>query len=167
MSPDPENEVGEIVCKGMNVMLGYYKNPEATREVLDEEGWLRTGDLGIKDAEGNIYIKGRSKNMLLGPSGQNIYPEEIEEKLNSLPYVSESIVIQKDDKLVALIYPDYEEATAQGFNEEAIERIMEENRITLNTYLPAYSQITRTKIYKEEFEKTPKKSIKRFLYKDD
>ena len=166
LSPDPENEVGEIVCKGMNVMLGYYKNPEATREVLDEEGWLRTGDLGIKDAEGNIYIKGRSKNMLLGPSGQNIYPEEIEEKLNSLPYVSESIVIQKDDKLVALIYPDYEEATAQGFNEEAIERIMEENRITLNTYLPAYSQITRTKIYKEEFEKTPKKSIKRFLYKD-
>ena len=166
LSPGPENEVGEIVCKGMNVMLGYYKNPEATREVLDEEGWLRTGDLGIKDAEGNIYIKGRSKNMLLGPSGQNIYPEEIEEKLNSLPYVSESIVIQKDDKLVALIYPDYEEATAQGFNEEAIERIMEENRITLNTYLPAYSQITRTKIYKEEFEKTPKKSIKRFLYKD-
>jgi len=166
LSPDPEHVVGEIVCKGMNVMLGYYKNPEATQEVLDEDGWLHTGDLGIKDAEGNIYIKGRSKNMLLGPSGQNIYPEEIEEKLNSLPYVSESIVIQKEDKLEALVHPDYDEAATQGFDDETVERIMEENRITLNTMLPAYSQITRIKIYKEEFEKTPKKSIKRFLYKD-
>lgn len=166
LSPDPENVVGEIVCKGMNVMLGYYKNPDATQEVLDKDGWLHTGDLGIKDADGNIYIKGRSKNMLLGSSGQNIYPEEIEEKLNSLPYISESIVIQKENRLVALVHPDYDEIVAQGFDDEAVKRIMEEHRITLNTMLPAYSLITHIKIYKEEFEKTPKKSIKRFLYED-
>ncbi len=166
-SPDPHHIVGEILCKGMNVMLGYYKNEDATHEVLDSDGWLHTGDLGIIDEEGNVFIKGRSKNMLLGPSGQNIYPEEIEEKLNNLPFVTESIVIQKDDKLVGLVYPDFEEAAAQGYtSEEDIKRIMEENRIMLNTQIPAYCQVSRIKIFKEEFEKTPKKSIKRFLYKD-
>ena len=166
-SPDPHNIVGEILCKGMNVMLGYYKNEDATREVLDSDGWLHTGDLGIIDEEGNVFIKGRSKNMLLGPSGQNIYPEEIEEKLNNLPFFTESIVIQKDDKLVGLVFPDFEEAATQGYtSEEDIQRIMEENRVTLNTQIPSYCQVSRIKIFKEEFEKTPKKSIKRFLYKD-
>ena len=167
LSPDPQNIVGEIVCKGDNVMLGYYKNPEATAEVLDKDGWLHTGDLGVMDAEGNITIKGRSKNMLLGPSGQNIYPEEIEDKLNNMPYVSESIIIQQaDGKLAALIYPDFDDAFAHGLDEKAIEKAMEENRVQLNTELPAYSQIARYKIYHEEFEKTPKKSIKRFLYQE-
>ena len=166
-SPDPQRIVGEILCKGMNVMLGYYKNEEATREILDEDGWLHTGDLGIIDQAGNVFIKGRSKNMLLGPSGQNIYPEEIEEKLNNLPFVTESIVIQKDDKLVGLVYPDFEEAAAQGINtDEDMAKIMEENRVTLNSQIPGYAQVTRIKIFKEEFEKTPKKSIKRFLYKN-
>ena len=166
-SPDPHHVVGEILCRGMNVMLGYYKNEEATREVLEPDGWLHTGDLGIIDEEGNVFIKGRSKNMLLGPSGQNIYPEEIEEKLNNLPYVTESIVIQKDDKLVALIYPDFEEAAAQGIvSEEDIARVMEENRTTLNTLIPGYCQVSRIKIFHEEFEKTPKRSIKRFLYQN-
>ncbi len=166
LSDDPQHEVGEIVCKGPNVMLGYYKNPEATAEVLDKDGWLHTGDLGIIDAEGNVFIKGRSKNMLLGPSGQNIYPEEIEEKLNGLPLVAESIVIQKDAKLYGLVHPDYDEANAQGLSDEDIERVMEENRTALNAMLPAYSQLSGMKVFKEEFEKTPKKSIKRFLYKD-
>ncbi len=165
LSPDPQNIVGEIVCRGDNVMLGYYKNPEATEEVLDKDGWLHTGDLGIMDAEGNVTIKGRSKNMLLGPSGQNIYPEEIEDKLNNMPFVAECIVIQQSDhRLAALIYPDFDIAYAQGMDEAAIEAKMEENRVTLNAELPAYSQIARVKIYHEEFEKTPKKSIKRFLY---
>lgn len=164
LSNDPQHEVGEIVCRGMNVMLGYYKNPEATAAVLDKEGWLHTGDLGVIDAEGNLFIKGRSKNMLLGPSGQNIYPEEIEEKINSLPYVSESIVVQREDKLVALIHPDYDEATLNHLNEADVTRIMEENRVALNPQLPAYAQITKVEIFKEEFEKTPKKSIRRFLY---
>lgn len=164
-SNDPENEVGEIICRGANVMLGYYKNPEATAEVMDSEGWLHTGDLGVIDAEGNVTIKGRSKNMLLGASGQNIYPEEIEDKLNNMDFVAESIIIQQSDsKLMALIYPDYEEAFAHKMNDEAIAEAMEKNRVALNEQLPAYSQITRVKIYHEEFEKTPKKSIKRFLY---
>lgn len=163
-SPDPRNIVGEILCKGDNLMLGYYKNEEATAAVFTEDGWLKTGDLGIMDEEGNLYIKGRSKNMLLGPSGQNIYPEEIEEQLNGMPYVAESIVIQKDDKLVALIYPDFEEAFKNKLTSKDIERIMEENRVELNKQIPAYSQITSVRIYHEEFEKTPKKSIKRYLY---
>ena len=167
LSPDPENVVGEIICRGPNVMLGYYKNEKATAEVIDNEGWLHTGDLGVMDKEGNVTIKGRSKNMLLGPSGQNIYPEEIEEKLNGYPMVAECIVIQQgDDKLAALIYPDFEEAEAAGLDNNAIEKLMEENRIALNAELPPYSQIARVKIYPEEFEKTPKKSIKRFLYQD-
>ena len=166
-SPDPQHVVGEILTRGDNVMLGYYKNPEATAQVLDADGWLHTGDLGIMDEEGNVTIKGRSKNLLLGPSGQNIYPEEIEDQLNNLPYVAESIVIQQEDhKLMALIYPDFEVAYAQGLKDEDIEKAMEDNRVALNQNLPAYSQITRVKIYPEEFEKTPKKSIKRFLYQD-
>lgn len=166
-SPDPQNIVGEILTRGDNVMLGYYKNPEATAQILDADGWLHTGDLGVMDEEGNVTIKGRSKNMLLGPSGQNIYPEEIEEKLNNLPFVAECIVIQQNDnKLVALIYPDFEDAYSQGMSDSDIEAAMEENRTTLNAELPAYSQISRIKIYPEEFEKTPKKSIKRFLYQD-
>ena len=166
-SPDPQNIVGEILTRGDNVMLGYYKNPEATAQILDADGWLHTGDLGVMDEEGNVTIKGRSKNMLLGPSGQNICPEEIEEKLNNLPFVAECIVIQQNDnKLVALIYPDFEDAYSQGMSDSDIEAVMEENRTTLNAELPAYSQISRIKIYPEEFEKTPKKSIKRFLYQD-
>lgn len=166
-SPDPQNIVGEILTRGDNVMLGYYKNPEATAQILDADGWLHTRDLGVMDEEGNVTIKGRSKNMLLGPSGQNIYPEEIEEKLNNLPFVAECIVIQQNDnKLVALIYPDFEDAYSQGMSDSDIEAAMEENRTTLNAELPAYSQISRIKIYPEEFEKTPKKSIKRFLYQD-
>ncbi len=166
-SPDPQHVVGEILTRGDNVMLGYYKNPEATAQVLNADGWLHTGDLGIMDEEGNVTIKGRSKNLLLGPSGQNIYPEEIEDQLNNLPYVAESIVIQQEDhKLMALIYPDFEVAYAQGLKDEDIEKVMEDNRVALNQNLPAYSQIARVKIYPEEFEKTPKKSIKRFLYQD-
>ena len=167
LSPDPQNIVGEIVCKGDNVMLGYYKNPEATAEAIDKDGWLHTGDLGIMDELGNITIKGRSKNMILGSSGQNIYPEEIEDKLNNMPYVSESIIIQQaDGKLAALIYPDFDDAFAHGLDEKAVENAMEANRVQLNTELPAYEQIARIKIYHEEFEKTPKKSIKRFLYQE-
>lgn len=167
LSPDPENIVGEIVCKGPNVMMGYYKNSEATAEVIDKDGWLHTGDLGVMDAEGNVTIRGRSKNMLLGPSGQNIYPEEIEDKLNNMPFVSESIIIQQaDGRLAALVYPDFDDAFAHGMDNDAIAQAMEENRTALNAELPAYSQIARVKIYPEEFEKTPKKSIKRFLYQE-
>jgi long-chain acyl-CoA synthetase len=167
LSPDPKNIVGEIVCKGPNVMLGYYKNPEATAEVIDKDGWMHTGDLGVIDEEGNVTIKGRSKNMLLGSSGQNIYPEEIEDKLNNMPYVAESIVIQQHDgRLAALIYPDFDDAYAHGMKDEDIESAMETNRVALNSELPSYSQISRVRIYPEEFEKTPKKSIKRFLYQE-
>ena len=165
LSPDPQNIVGEIVCKGPNVMLGYYKNEKATAQVLDADGWLHTGDLGIIDAEGNVFIKGRSKNMLLGPSGQNIYPEEIEDKLNNMPFVAESIVVQRNDKLVGLVYPDFDEAFKQGVKDEALIQLMEQNRLEVNKLLPAYEQITAIEIYQEEFEKTPKKSIKRFMYK--
>lgn len=166
LSPDPQNVVGEIVCKGSNTMLGYYKNEEATATVLDKDGWLHTGDLAVMDEEGNVTIKGRSKNLLLGASGQNIYPEEIEDKLNNMPYVSESIVVQQNDKLVGLVYPDFDDAFANGFKPEDMEQVMEENRVQLNSTLPAYSQISKIKVYPEEFEKTPKKSIKRFLYQE-
>lgn len=166
-SPDPANIVGEILTRGDNVMLGYYKNPEATAQVIDKDGWLHTGDLGVMDEHGNITIKGRSKNMLLGPSGQNIYPEEIEDKLANMPFVAENIVIQQEDhKLMALVYPDFEEAYAQGMTDADIEQAMENNRIALNAELPGYSQVARIRIQPEEFEKTPKKSIKRFLYQD-
>ena len=147
-------------------MLGYYKNPEATEATLDADGWYHTGDLGLLDQEGNLFIRGRSKNMLLGSNGQNIYPEEIEDKLNTLPYVMESVVIQKNEKLYALIHPDYDEAEKAGLDENALRRQMEENRRTLNTMISAYEQIVGWRIYKEEFEKTPKRSIKRYLYAD-
>lgn len=166
VSPDPENVPGEIICRGMNVMLGYYKNPEATAEAIDKDGWLHTGDLGTMDAEGNVTIKGRSKNMLLGASGQNIYPEEIEDKLNNLPYVAECLVVQQNERLVGLVYPDFDDAYAHGLTLQDIERVMEENRVALNQELPAYSQLSKMKIYPEAFEKTPKKSIKRFLYQE-
>ena len=164
-SRDPENVPGEILAKGPNVMLGYYKNPEATAETIDREGWYHTGDLGTMDAYGNVYINGRSKNMLLGPNGQNIYPEEIEDKLNSMAMVVESIVVQRDTKLVALVHPDMDEAQNLGLGEDDLKNIMEQNRNGLNQMLPAYEKITEIEIHKDEFEKTPKKSIKRYLYK--
>lgn len=166
LSSDPERIPGELVCRGMNVMLGYYKNEEATAQAIDCNGWLHTGDMAIKDAEGNIFIKGRCKNMLLTASGQNIYPEEIEARLNNMPFVNESLVILAGDKLIALVYPDNEEAFAQGMDKKALEAAIGVNRTELNKMLPAYSQITRIKLYPEEFEKTAKKSIKRFLYQD-
>lgn len=163
-SKDPENIAGEILVKGPNVMLGYYKNEEATAETIDTDGWYHTGDLGIMDKEGNVFIKGRSKNMLLGPSGQNIYPEEIEDQLNSMPYVSESLIVDRHGKLVALIHPDYDTAFKEEKSVQDVAAQMELNRAELNRNLPAYSQITSVQIYSEEFEKTPKKSIKRYLY---
>ena len=164
-SPDPETIPGEILTRGLNVMLGYYKNEEATRETIDDEGWYHTGDLGTMDNYGNVFINGRSKNMLLGPSGQNIYPEEIEDKLNSMTMVVESIVVQRDTKLVALVHPDMDEARLLGFTMEDLEGIMEQNRNGLNAQLPAYEKISEIEIHEEEFIKTPKKSIKRYLYK--
>ena len=165
-SNDPENVPGEILAKGPNVMLGYYKNPEATAEVLDKDGWYHTGDLGTMDRNGNIFIRGRSKNMLLGASGQNIYPEEIEDKLNSMPMVSESVVIQSGEKLVGLVFPDMEEAQAIGLSKDDLEKLMEQNRTELNEQMPAYSKLAAIRLHEEEFEKTPKKSIKRYLYQD-
>lgn len=165
-SPDPENVPGEILAKGDNVMLGYYKNEEATETTLID-GWYHTGDLGIIDAEGNVFIKGRSKNMLLGANGQNIYPEEIEDKLNSLPMVAECVVIQKGEKLYALVYPDMEQVKSLNLSDEDVKSVMEQNRKDLNTQIPAYEQICGMKIMAQEFEKTPKRSIKRFLYKDE
>ena len=163
-SPDPENVPGEILAKGPNVMLGYYKNEEATATTLDKEGWYHTGDLGTMDGDGNVFIKGRSKNMLLGASGQNIYPEEIEDKLNSLALVSESVVVQKGNKLIGLVHPDFDEAQSLNLGRNELEEIMEQNRQELNAMIPAYSKISEIRIHDEEFEKTPKKSIKRFLY---
>ena len=164
VSPDPQNIPGEILTKGPNVMLGYYKNPEATAETIDNDGWYHTGDLGTMDLDGNVYINGRSKNMLLGPNGQNIYPEEIEDKLNSMTLVMESIVVQRDNKLVALVHPDMDEAKNMGFSDEDLRNVMEQNRNGLNELIPAYEKITEIEIHEEEFEKTPKRSIKRYLY---
>ena len=165
-SPDPKSIAGVIICKGMNLMLGYYKNPEATSQIIDVNGWLHTGDLATMDSEGYVTVRGRSKNMLLTSSGQNIYPEEIESKFNNMPYVSESLVLLQKDKLVALIYPDFDDAFAHGLSQTDIERMMETNRIELNQQLPSYCQITKIKIHFEEFEKTAKKSIKRFMYQE-
>ena len=162
-SPDPENAPGELWVKGANVMKGYFKNQDATDAVM-KDGWMNTGDLCTMDKDGYIYIRGRNKNMILGPSGQNIYPEEIEQKLNNMPYVAESIVIDGDGKLVALIYPDMDQATKDGIPMDNMENIMNENIKTLNKELPAYSQLSKVKIYYQEFEKTPKRSIKRYLY---
>lgn len=165
-SPDPKTHAGEIVCRGANMMLGYYKNPEATAQIIDVNGWLHTGDLGVMDEEGYVTVRGRSKNMLLTSSGQNIYPEEIESKLNNMPYVAESLIVLQHDKLVALIYPDFDDAFAHGLQQNDIQKAMEVNRVELNQQLPNYCQISKIKIHFEEFEKTAKKSIKRFMYQE-
>ncbi len=166
LSDDPENVAGELVCRGINVMKGYYKNQEATDAVLDEDGWFHTGDLATMSADGHFFVRGRSKNMLLGPNGQNIYPEEIEDKLNSLAMVNESIVLQSNDKLVALVHPDMEEVSNLGFTDEDLANIMEENRKELNLQMPSFAHISRIQLHDTEFEKTAKKSIKRYLYQD-
>ena len=165
-SPDPKTHAGEIVCRGANMMLGYYKNPEATAQIIDVNGWLHTGDLGVMDEEGYVTVRGRSKNMLLTSSGQNIYPEEIESKLNNMPYVAESLIVLQHDKLVALIYPDFDDAFAHGLQQNDIQKAMEVNRVELNQQLPNYCQISKIKIHFEEFEKTAKKSINRFMYQE-
>ena len=164
-SHDPENVPGEILVRGLNVMLGYYKNEEATRQTLDEEGWYHTGDLGTMDSDGNVFIKGRSKNMLLGANGQNIYPEEIEDRLNSMAVVNECVVVQRGEKLIGIVHPDYDEVESLRFSEEDLKNIMEQNRQALNAEMPSYCKLSAIEIQKEEFEKTPKKSIKRYLYK--
>ena len=157
--------MGEIQVRGENVMKGYYKNEEATREVFTEDGWLRTGDLGTLDEHNNLYIRGRSKTMILGASGQNIFPEEIEAKLNNLPFVLESLVIERDKKLVALVYADYEALDSLGLNNtESLKAVMDENLKTLNNSVAAYEKVSRIQLYPTEFEKTPKRSIKRYLY---
>ena len=165
LSDDPEQIEGEIVCKGMNVMLGYYKNEEATHKAIDAEGWYHTGDLATMSADGHIFIRGRLKNMLLGANGQNVYPEEIEDKLNSMPMVSECIIVQRGDKLAALVYPDMDKAKNMGFTQGDLESVMEQNRQLLNEQLPVYSKIQAFELQEKEFMKTPKKSIKRYLYK--
>lgn len=162
-SSNPENEPGEILIRGENVMEGYYKNPEATSKTL-VDGWLRSGDLGVMDRHGFIHIMGRSKSMILGPSGQNIYPEEIEARLNNLPFIQESLIVEQKGKLVGLIYPDYESMQQQGLSDNDIAPVLEQHRVELNKHLPQYSQVVKLQIYNQEFEKTPKKSIKRFLY---
>lgn len=164
-SIDPENVPGEIITRGPNVLLGYYKNEEATREVIDTDGWFHTGDLGTMDAEQNIFIKGRSKNMLLGSNGQNIYPEEIEDKLNSMPLVSECLVVQREEKLIGLVFPDLEEAKELGLNDADLRNLMDESKKQLNEIMPAYYKLADIEIMEEEFVKTPKRSIKRYLYK--
>ena len=163
-SADPAHVPGEILTKGPNVLLGYYKNEEATCAAIDADGWFHTGDLGTMDAQGNVFIKGRSKNMLLGSNGQNIYPEELEDKLNSMPMVSESVVIQSGDKLIGLLHPDYDEAKAMGLNDGDLANIMEQNRQDFNAVMPPYARLSEVRVHEEEFEKTPKKSIKRYLY---
>ena len=165
-SPDPERVAGEILCRGENLMLGYYKNDDATHQMIDSRGWLHTGDLATMDGDGYVTVRGRSKNMLLTASGQNIYPEEIESRLNNMPYVAESLVVLQNEKLVALIYPDFDEAYSRGLQAADIAQAMEANRQELNQSLPGYAQISKVKIHYEEFEKTAKKSIKRFLYQE-
>lgn len=163
-SSDPQHEVGEIQVKGENVMDGYYKNKEATQAVFTKDKWLKTGDLGLIDAAGNITIRGRSKTMLLGPGGQNIYPEEIEARLNTLPLVSESLIVDKDNRLIALVYPDMEKVDQEKISESHLQKMMEDNRRHLNEKLPPYSRISEIRIVPEEFDKTPKRSIKRYKY---
>ena len=163
-SPDPQNVVGEIILRGDNVMLGYYKNEKATKEVIDEDGWMHTGDLGVIDKDGYIYIRGRSKDMLLGPSGKNIYPEEIESVINNYKYVTEAVVISEEDKLVGLIYPDYEALRNDGIGEDGLAAALDTIRKDVNSRLPDYMAVTKFRVHPEEFAKTPKKSIKRYLY---
>ena len=162
--PEPGTGVGEIFVRGENVMSGYYKNPEATAEVFDADGWMHTGDLGYLDADDNVFIRGRNKTMILSANGQNIYPEEIESKLNNMPFVMESLVIDNNGKLVALVCPDYEAVDAEGLDQNGLEQVMEENRKMLNSMGAAYENVARIQLYPHEFEKTPKKSIKRYLY---
>ena len=164
-SENPTEKDGEIQVKGINVMKGYYKNEEATKAAFTDDGWMRTGDLGVLDKDGNIYIHGRSKNMILGPSGQNIYPEELEDKLNSMPCVIESIVVDRDHKLVALVFPDSSADSKKLLGTRTLTELMEENRVAVNKNLPQYSQISSIELVASEFEKTPKRSIKRYLYK--
>ena len=166
VSPDPANVPGEVITRGENVMLGYYKNEEATKEVLDEEGWYHTGDLGTMSADGYLFLRGRIKNMLLGSNGQNVYPEEIEDKLNSMSMVSECIIIQRGDKIVGLVYPDFDEAKEMGFSQSDLQEIMEQNRLELNNMLPSFCHLSAIELRDEEFAKTPKKSIKRYLYQE-
>ena len=166
VSPDPANVPGEVITRGENVMLGYYKNEEATKEVLDKEGWYHTGDLGTMSADGHLFIRGRIKNMLLGSNGQNVYPEEIEDKLNSMSMVSECIVVQRGDKIVGLVYPDFDEAKEMGFSQSDLQEIMEQNRQELNNMLPSFCHLSAIELRDEEFAKTPKKSIKRYLYQE-
>jgi long-chain acyl-CoA synthetase len=163
-SPDPYHVAGEIQVRGQNVMSGYYKNEEATRNVFAEDGWLKTGDLGTIDHDNNIFIRGRSKSMILGANGQNIYPEEIEAKLDNLPFVMESLVVERDRKLIALVYPDYDALDSIGIKEEELPLVMEKNKETLNSMVASYEKIAKIQLYPSEFEKTPKKSIKRYLY---
>jgi long-chain acyl-CoA synthetase len=163
-SPDPVNQVGEIILRGENVMLGYYKNEEATKEIIDENGWMHTGDLGVIDKEGNIYIKGRCKSMILGPSGKNIYPEEIESVINNQEYVIESVVISEDNKLIGLIYPDFEHVKKENLTDEQLLQILDKIRKEVNNRLPDFMTVSKFRIHPEEFVKTPKRSIKRFLY---
>ena len=164
-SADPEKEIGEIILRGENVMLGYYKNEKATREIIDDKGWMHTGDLGVIDKDGNIYIKGRSKTMILGPSGKNIFPEEIEAVVNNMDYISESLVISEDNKLIGLIFPDYEMIKRDNISEEQrLLQILEETRKAVNERIPEFMAVNKFRIHPEEFAKTPKRSIKRFLY---
>jgi long-chain acyl-CoA synthetase len=163
-SPDPVTGIGEIFVRGTNNMLGYYKNQEATDAVMLPDGWMNTGDLGLIDADGFLFIKGRSKTMILSSNGQNIYPEEIEDVLNNKPYVNESLVISEGYKLTALIYPDLELSDKNGISPAELEKIMQQNLDELNTRMPAYSKVSSFKLMPEEFEKTPKRSIKRYLY---
>ena len=164
LQPDAETGVGEICVRGENVMLGYFKNPEATAQILDQDGWLHTGDLGTIDDDGNIFIRGRNKTMILSASGQNIYPEEMEARLNNMPYVMESLVIENNGKLIALVCPDYEAVDLEHVDQKQLEVLMEENRKLLNTMVAGYESVAKIKLYPHEFEKTPKKSIKRYLY---
>jgi long-chain acyl-CoA synthetase len=164
MDKDPETGIGEICVKGENVMVGYYKNQEATDNMIDKDGWLHTGDLGYLDENNNVFIRGRSKSMILGASGQNIYPEEIEAKLNNMPFVMESLVIESNGRLFALVYPDYEAVDLEKLDQTQLEKVMEENKIALNNIVAPYERIARIQLYPNEFEKTPKKSIKRYLY---
>lgn len=163
-SADPENQVGEIILRGENVMSGYYKNEKATKEIIDDDGWMHTGDLGVIDREGNIFIKGRSKSMILGPSGKNIYPEEIESVINNKNYIVESVVISEDNKLIGLVYPDYEMMKRDNISEEQLSAVLDETRKEVNSRLPDFMAVSKLRIHPEEFVKTPKRSIKRFLY---
>jgi len=163
-SSDPLKEVGEILVRGENVMLGYYKNEKATREIIDENGWMHTGDLGLMDKDGNIFIKGRSKSMLLGPSGKNIFPDEIEAVINNMNYITESVVIMEDNKLIGLVYPDYESIKKDNISDEQLQIILEQTRKAVNEKIPEFMAVHKFRLHPEEFEKTPKRSIKRFLY---